>query len=296
MNNISEIGKRVSLQHNLVLRVLDSRTGEVLQEHEGHNCATDSMLYGIGRYLVGDGVLNQGYNLLGSYVPKYISLGTMGLYSQDADADGLPTGIGGVDGDETARFESYMKHIPGYGADGSNPNENNGRTDMGLGKMFTTIPVNCELISNTYPRSSITYRDVLSETESELPQTIDVVFSAMVSTGALRQFRQSGKDYIFISEVGMWSTKVYTESGDNGLLAAYRIVPPNTGDWDMTIAENRQKLKEQILRVGVNQVVQVIWKIQLGSIDQLVGESGNNIYYPIILPEPNTSTTQEGEE
>ena len=285
MNSISEISKRVSLSHNLILRVLD-RSGNVIQEHEGHNCATDSMLYGIARYLVGDGVLNQGYDMLGMYVPKYISLGTMGLHSQDEDDSGLPTGIGDVDkGDEEQNFLEYMSHMPGYGADGSNWQENNGREYMGLGPKFDTIPINCELISDTFPRAGITYREVVPENEAEIPQTIDVVFSAMVSTGALKQFRQSGNNYIFISEVGMWNNKNWVASGDNGLLAAYRIVPPNSGEWDMTQPENRQKLKQSILRVGVNQVVQVIWKIQLGSVDQLIGENGNNIYYPITIPE-----------
>lgn len=286
MNSISEISKRVSLSHNVLLRVLDP-DGTVVQEHEGHNCATDSMLYGVARYLVGDGVLNQGYDMLGMYVPKYISLGTMGLFSQDADEDGLPDGIGDLPGSEISRFKTYMKHVPGYGADGSNANANNGRADFGLGPKFATTPVACELISDSFPRSGITYREVVPENESELPQTIDVVFSAMVSTGALKQFRQSGNDYIFISEVGMWSQRNWVNSGDNGLLAAYRIVPPNIGDWDMDIEANRLKLKQSILRVGVNQVVQVIWKIQLGSIDQLIGENGNNIYYPL-------SNLQEG--
>ena len=37
----------------------------------------------------------------------------------------------------------------------------------------------------------------------------------------------------------------------------------------MTVAANRDLLKKQIIRVGINQVVQVIWKIQLGGVDQL---------------------------
>ena len=281
MNSISEISKRLSLSHNVVLRVLDKQ-GNVLQEHEGHNCATDSMLYGIARYLVGDGVLNQGYDMLGMYVPKYISLGTMGLHSQDEDEQGLPLGIGDVDkGDEQSNFEEYMKRVPGFGADGSNWQENNGRDFMGLGPKFELLPINCELITDSFPRSGITYREVVPEGESEIPQTLDVVFSAMVSTGALKQFRQSESNHIFISEVGMWSSRNWVSSGDNGLLAAYRIVPPNSGEWDMSVPANREKLKQSVLRVGINQVVQIIWKIQLGSIDQLVGENGNNIYYPI---------------
>ena len=33
----------------------------------------------------------------------------------------------------------------------------------------------------------------------------DIVFSSLISTGALKQFREPGKNYIFISEVGLWS-------------------------------------------------------------------------------------------
>jgi len=293
MNSISEIGKRVSLSHNLIIRVLN-KDGSVAQEHEGHNCATDSMLYGIARYLIGDGVFNQAYNMLGMYVPKYISLGTMGLYSQEADDNGLPLGIGDRPGEEEERFEGYMKHVPGYGADGSDLNQNNGRrvgTKLvgGLGPKFVDVPIACELISDTFPRALISYRDVIPSTEAEIPQTIDVIYSAMISTGALKQFREADKDYVFITEVGLWASREYRESGDNGLLAAYRIVPPNNGDWDMSINTNRETLRHNILRVGVNQVVQVVWKIQLGSIDQLVGENGNNIYYPLTepTPEPN---------
>ena len=91
----------------------------------------------------------------------------------------------------------------------------------------------------------------------------------MISTGALAQFRNPGQDYIFITEVGLWSKKHWEDSGANGLLAAYRIAPPNEKNWDMKIKENRELLKKQIIKVNKNQVVQVIWKIQLGSIDQL---------------------------
>jgi hypothetical protein len=52
----------------------------------------------------------------------------------------------------------------------------------------------------------------------------------------------------------------------SGLLAAYRIAPPNEINWDMTKEENRKLLQQSILRVGYNEVVQVVWKIQLGSI------------------------------
>lgn len=38
----------------------------------------------------------------------------------------------------------------------------------------------------------------------------------------------------------------------------------------MTKPSNRMQLKRSILRVGINQVVQVIWKIQIGSIDDIL--------------------------
>ena len=37
----------------------------------------------------------------------------------------------------------------------------------------------------------------------------------------------------------------------------------------MSKYENREILKRNVLRVGTNQVVQVIWKVQIGSIEQL---------------------------
>ena len=170
-------------------------------------------------------------------------------------------------------------------------------------------PNGWELISPSFPRTLISYRDIVPETESEFPETVDLVLSALISTGALKQFREDDKDYIFITEAGLWSRpdfvcnaiNSYTNYGvdENGLLAGYRIVPPNEENWYMVAdnipdniiekyiekhpeyadtdvdelkniiaEENRNILKSQIIRVGRNQVVQVIWKIQIGSIDQ----------------------------
>lgn len=275
-NNIIECAKNISIKHNVSLRVIDTNNGRIVQSHTGHNAATNSMLTGIAYYLIGNGVLNQGSTTLSKYVPKFISLGTMGLTSQESDEYGLPLL------DESACV-SYMEHMPGYGADGYDGSLNNNRAHFGLGPMFTsrsdtTTTIDCELISNTFPRSAITYRDVIPETEAEMPETIDVVFSAMVSTGALAKFRPAGKNYIYITEAGLWSSKTWASSneiGENGLLAAYRIAPPNSDDWDMTVPANREELKRQILRVGVNQVVQIVWKIQLGAIKQLIGKDGH---------------------
>lgn len=128
---------------------------------------------------------------------------------------------------------------------------------------------NIELISATFPRQDISYRDVVPEYESEIPETIDVVLSCLISTGALKQFRPEGQDYMFITEAGLWSKKTWSNSGENGLLAGYRIVPPNESNWDMSIKENRDILKKNVLKVGINQCVQVVWKIQIGAIDDL---------------------------
>lgn len=391
MDSIKAAAKNLRTEHNVSIRVLDSKSGKVISSHIGHNAATNSLLVGIAHYLTGDGVLNQGYHMLNYYIPKYISLGTMGLINQDEDENGLPAGIGVSEGSEEDRFVDYLLQVPGYGADGYDPNLNNNRDYFGLGPVFAdrdtskivteTIQlgdinldgvvnnadilmfadylagnvkltdkqllaadvnqdgeincsdlalitqcvsgeitlgtveyrpsiaptINCELISDSFPRVQISYRDIVPETESEIPQTIDVIFSAMISTGALAQFREPGKDYIFITEAGLWSKKDWESGGDNGLLAGYRIAPPNKQNWAMTaesvsddyaitylkdqgidtptedqiqsikpeIAQNnKQILKQNIIRVGPNQVVQVIWKIQLGGLEQLGGLSG----------------------
>ena len=401
-NNILELAKNLSLTQNVCIRVLDQTTGEIIQEHSGHNSATNSLLYGMAHHLIGDFIpnerhgLNPGYSMLSNYVPRYISLGTMGLINQNQDSEGLPAGIGEslpsstdpeyialvqamndaktaldnaeaaledecpyypattacqscqvcsdriaekkrtrdnaqlaydeayeavVEYSEEQRFIDYMNHAPGYGADGYSASKNNGRTYMGLGYAWssydvinsyvagrdvvtykglvykciknTTDPagvfdatcwqalsddlqpslgttIKMELISSSFPRMDISYRDVVPEYEAELPQTIDVVYSAMISTGALKQFRPEGQDFIFITEAGLWSKKTWTSGNENGLLAGYRIGPPNEKNWDMRDPANRKILKENILKVGPNQVVQVVWKIQLGSIDQFV--------------------------
>lgn len=390
LDSIKASAKNLRTEHNVSIRVLDSKSGKVISSHIGHNAATNSLLVGIAHYLTGDGVLNQGYHMLNYYIPKYISLGTMGLINQDEDENGLPAGIGVSEGSEEDRFVDYLSQVPGYGADGYDPNLNNNRDYFGLGPVFAdrdtskivteTIQlgdinldgvvnnadilmfadylagnvkltdkqllaadvnqdgeincsdlalitqcvsgeitlgtveyrpsiaptINCELISDSFPRVQISYRDIVPETESEIPQTIDVIFSAMISTGALAQFREPGKDYIFITEAGLWSKKDWESGGDNGLLAGYRIAPPNKQNWAMTaesvsddyaitylkdqgidnpteeqiqsikpeIAQNnKQILKQNIIRVGPNQVVQVIWKIQLGGLEQLGGLS-----------------------
>lgn len=264
---ILKAAKNMGIVHNVSFRVLDVATGMVVKEYSGHNQATNSMLLGIAHYLKGDGILNQGTSMLSNFVPKYISLGTMGLLSQEADEDGLPTGL-------PPKGEDFAYHKPGYGADGYDEATNNNREYFGLGPVFEnrsdkSTTVDCELISPTFPRAPITYRQIVPETQAEYPETIDIIFSAMISTGALAQFREEGKDYIFISEAGLWSKKAYSDDYPNGLLAGYRLLPPDEKD-----RNDPEIQKKHILRVNKNQVVQVIWKVQLGSKEIL----GSNIH------------------
>lgn len=379
-NNIEAAVKNFKVTQNVSFRVIDQITGKIVQEVRGHNAATNSMLQGIAHYLIGDGVLNQADYTLARYIPRYISLGTMGLYNQDADENGLPLGIGGnidvdrtrltaaedalsaaklalddaarcphgelvdgviicrcysVDGDnitfscdvcnDTERrqgiidaihalqsaqaeydaaleeynnavadkqaefFTAYMNQAPGYGADGYDQFSNNERQYFGLGPKFKYRPnpnhtANCELINDKFPRTAISFRQIIPETQAELPETIDVVYSAMISTGALAQFREPGKKYIFITEAGLWSKKDFVSGGDNGLLAGYRLAPPDDENWDMYIPDNRELLRRSILRVGINQVVQVIWKIQLGAIGQFINIEPNKRLYFTNVP------------
>lgn len=325
-NDVVQISKNMGMKHNVTFRVIDQSTNEVVSVHEGHNAATNSMLTGIAHYLTGDGIFNQAHEILTQYVPKYISLGTMGLFNQNYDEHGWPAGIGNSkDDDEETRFKDYMDEIPGFGADGYSANKNNHRFAFGLGPMFqdrlggkpirgtldlgefeikcacekceevhheckncdkaiktpkeqyfwdTRESVQCELISIDHPRVPISYREVVPETDAEIKETIDVVYSAMIGTGALARFRDPWHDHIFITEAGLWSKRYWEDGGENGLLAAYRIAPPDQANWDMESQTNRDLLKQQILRVGKNQVVQVIWKIQIGALDQLSSTLG----------------------
>lgn len=350
-----EASKRFQLRHNVTIRILDKATGKMVREHTGHNMATNTMLEGIGHYLSGEGVLRQGFSMLSKFIPRYISLGTMGLRNQDEDSRGLPTGISGKDytGDEAIDFTNYISERPGYGSDGYSKLYNNKRPYMGLGPPYSSFsvtesynigdiayykgvayealkpmivnpdvgiynnwsadnwkvaedykqPTCYELITPTCPRVEISFRDVVPEYEAEIPQSIDVVFSSMISAGALDEFRDPSKDYIFISEAGLWSKIDYQPEsvGFNGLVAGYRIAPPgrnqkymrsedvpdedaieyleDEGIDDPTpeqiaetksiiAMENRQLLKQEILRVERGQVIQVIWKIQIGNFNE----------------------------
>ena len=455
--NPLDIIKRLDVKQNVTIRVIDEPTGKVVQEHIGHNAATNSLLTGIAHYLMGDGVLNQGSDTLSMWVPQYMSVGTMGLTSQDCDESGLPTGIGytpvapsSATAEEKElnaqlRFEEYVNQAPGFGADGYDAYTNNNREWFGLGYPYSDKParltqdfydagqneytlsqepltqdkdsivsvtiypdgiinqnihdtsvtrivlsvndytvamndnnewilsinngtyysgriaviytiqsteaVNCELIEMNSLRSPITYRNIVPEVQSEIPNTLDVIYSAFVSTGALKQYRGSN-NYIYITEAGLWSKAYWNDSGDNGLLAGYRIMPTDddstgtevedsfTGDgstssfeltksaiaitfvaidgesqptdtysllnnevvfnsapaehsiisvvytiasWkDMSKPENREEVQKNLIRIGTNQVAQIIWKLQLGGLEQL---NGLRYIYPSQYPE-----------
>lgn len=268
---ISDIAKNLSIKHNVTFRVIDKGTNQVVKEYKGHNQATNTMLTGVGHFLAGDAQFNQGSAMMGYFLPKYISLGTMGLINQDEDNNHLPVGVSGAGlpetADEAERYTAYMEQSPGYGADGYPGGNNNNRPALGLGPKFSGDSIGCELISESFPRAKITHREVIAETNAETPETVDVVLSAMISTGALAQFR-GDNGYVFITEAGLWSQPKYSANGTS-LLAGYRIKPPDEDNWDMTDANNRRILQENIIRVGINQVVQVVWKIQIGSVSQV---------------------------
>ena len=273
---VSEALKNLGIRHNVCINVIDRATHKVVRSHVGHNAATNTLLVGIGHFLKGDGVLNQSDYMLTNYVPRYISLGTMGLYNQEEDENGYPSGVGLGPGEEVNRFQDYMKQCPGFGADGYEPSYNNGRPYLGLGPKFDdradkTHTVNCELISKRIQRSEISYRDVVPEKEAEVPKTIDVIFSALVSTGALAEFREPGKNHLFITEAGLWTDKTWSGGANNGLLAGYRIAPTDRNNWSMETQAQRDILKREIIRVDKNQIVQIVWKIQLGAVEELVG-------------------------
>lgn len=264
----------INFRNNVTFNVYDEVTHKLVSSVTGHNRATNSMLIGIAHYLLGDGVKNQGVETLRAWLPQYISLGTMGLRSQECDEDGLPIHLGSIDTDDDyVACTDYMTKIPGFGADGYDKNLNNGRAFFGLGPTYDKRPdpsktIDCELIKSTTARVEISYRELVTETNAELPRTVDVVLSAMISTGALAKFREPDKDYLFITEAGLWCKPDWRTGGDNGLLAGYRIAPPDEDNWDMSDEDNRRILRQSILRVGYNQVLQVIWKIQFGSLPE----------------------------
>ena len=247
---ILDAAKHLSIKENVSIQVLDRLTGKVVQEHTGHNQATNSLLFGIAHHLIGDFVpnerhgLNPGFSMLSNYVPRYISLGTMGLINQEQDSYGLPAGIGDnitgsyddpeylrllrefqqaeadlADAEEAlknecpyypatdacascqecstrietkrqardnaqtaytnaldalmsyseeARFVDYMKHTPGYGADGYNLNDNHNRNYPGLGYAYTSYDVSAHYKAKTinHEADKVTYKGILYKCKS----------------------------------------------------------------------------------------------------------------------------------
>ena len=182
-------------------------------------------------------------------------------------------------------------------------------SDLWVQAPLSLQPTCWELITPSYPRTEISFRDVVPESESEIPETVDVIFSAMIPTDNFAQFRSNDKDYIFITEAGLWSARdldgsTGSSSASNNLVAGYRLMPgdplhqfmnPDTIPDEAAVeylyqqgvenptstqilqakedlaSENQQLLKEQILRVERDQVVQVIWKMQLGNLRNAFG-------------------------
>ena len=159
--NPLDIIKRLDAKQNVTIRVIDEATDKVVQEHVGHNAATNSLLTGIAHYLLGDGTLNQGSDMLTTWVPQYISLGTMGLTSQESEEfqeDGdsfiyivpkdlgttLPAPDSATDEEKQLnailRFTEYINQTPGFGADGYDENTNNDREYFGLGLPYDYRP------------------------------------------------------------------------------------------------------------------------------------------------------------
>ena len=182
-------------------------------------------------------------------------------------------------------------------------------SDLWVQAPLSKQPTCWELITPSYPRTEISFRDVVPESEAEIPETVDVVFSAMIPTDNFVQFIDSDKDYIFITEAGLWSVRdldgsTGSSNVSNNLVAGYRLMPsdplhqfmnPATIPDEASIeylyqkgnknptasqieqgkislaSENQQLLKSQVLRVERNQVVQVIWKMQLGNLTNAFG-------------------------
>ena len=55
------------------------------------------------------------------------------------------------------------------------------------------------------------------------------------------------------------------------LIVVYRT-SDTSGTWkDMSVLANRQLVQKNIIRIGEGQVAQIIWKLQLGGLEQLEG-------------------------
>ena len=269
---MQEIKQLLGSESNVLLSVIDSTSGNVLRTHVGHNAATNTFIYSCAQRFISDNT---------EWAPRYISLGTMGLLNQQETDNHTPSGIGTYldtsDTDIVTRYKHYIEQRPGYGADGYNSSMNNNRQYIGLGPSYTGSAINCELVADVssatlnfvHQRSPIVSVRLVPEYESSASESVDVYLTAMISDSALKNM-MGDLDYIFITECGLWSSdKVVSASGDfvpsdsftNGLLAAYRIMPPGITPSDMNNADSRTMLENEILRVEQGQIVQVVWKV-----------------------------------
>ena len=77
---------------------------------------------------------------------------------------------------------------------------------------------------------------------------------------------------------------VFTESAPQigTLIVVYRTGDVS-GTWkDMSVPDNRRLVQKSIIRIGAGQVAQIIWKLQLGGLEQL---GGLRYVYPSQYPE-----------
>ena len=68
------------------------------------------------------------------------------------------------------------------------------------------------------------------------------------------------------------SLKFVDEAPSVGQLIVVYRTSDTSGTWkDMSVKENRELVQKNIIRIGEGQVAQIIWKLQLGGLEQLEG-------------------------
>jgi hypothetical protein len=138
------------------------------------------------------------------------------------------------------------------------------------------LPLECELVTHQHNRVSIQARRAfypISRSDgmntAETIRSIDVVYTALISLGALKAMR-GNRDYLFITECGLWGQRWSGERYPNNLsipetlrnrfkapadlLAGYRVFPKEwspqdmTDDmWDIPVGETQSYEGERIL-------------------------------------------------
>jgi hypothetical protein len=200
------------------------------------------------------------------------------------------------------------------------------------GDVPSPLPLECELVTHQHNRVPIIARRAfypLSRTDgmntAEAVRSIDVVYTALISLGALKAFR-GNRDYIFITECGLWANRwngdkyptsdqipaslrgKFKASAD--MLAGYRIFPAGWTPQDLTdnlvdihnitnqpvtitpaqrYQRRMRQLQRSILRVGRGQVVQVEWKVQLLALDL-----SRDLFRQNYVTEPDANLTMNG--